>query len=281
MSDAPTPGPGVPPGPAIGDRVDDDTDIDEVLAEPVVAVADPAEDAVGALSTAEAPPTPGVTIGPEVPPDAGVSGPRGLAAFDFDGTLARQDTFVPFLRHACGNRRVALAAAAAARATRDRDVLKLAVLASLLRGWPEDRLAEAGRAYARRLPALLRPEMVARLRWHQEEGHRVVLVSASLGAYLRPLATALGLDAALAVEMEVGPSGLLTGNVEGGFNTRGPAKVKRLRDWLDQSDGSGAEPEVWAYGDSAGDEELLAYADHPTWVGRRAERPGRRARFAR
>jgi phosphatidylglycerophosphatase C len=109
----------------------------------------------------------------------------------------------------------------------------------------------------------------------------VVLVSASLGAYLRPLASALGLDAALAVEMAVGPSGLLTGNVEGGFNTRGPAKVKRLRDWLDTSHGPGAEPEVWAYGDSAGDEELLAYADHPTWVGKRAERPARRSRLAR
>jgi len=30
--------------------------------------------------------------------------------------------------------------------------------------------------------------------------------------------------------------------------------------------------ELWAYGDSAGDEELLALADHPTWVGRRAGR---------
>ena len=271
----------VPPGPAIGERVDDAADIDEVLAEPVVAAADPGEDAVGALSTAEAPPTPGVAIGPELPPDAGVTGPRGIAAFDFDGTLARQDTFVPFLRHACGNRRVALAAATAARTTRDRDVLKLAVLASLLRGWPEDRLAEVGAAYARRLPALLRPEMVTRLRWHQDEGHRVVLVSASLGTYLRPLANALGLDAALAVEMEVGPSGLLTGAVQGGFNTRGPAKVARLREWLDGSVGPDAALEVWAYGDSAGDEELLAYADHPTWVGRRAERADRRPRFTR
>jgi phosphoserine phosphatase len=32
--------------------------------------------------------------------------------------------------------------------------------------------------------------------------------------------------------------------------------------------------ELWAYGDSAGDEELLALADHPTWVGRRAGRLG-------
>jgi phosphoserine phosphatase len=42
----------------------------------------------------------------------------GVAAFDFDKTLARCDTFLPFLRQACGNRRVALAAAAAARTSR-------------------------------------------------------------------------------------------------------------------------------------------------------------------
>jgi phosphoserine phosphatase len=32
----------------------------------------------------------------------------------------------------------------------------------------------------------------------------------------------------------------------------------------------GAATELWAYGDSAGDRELLAMADHPTRVGRRA-----------
>ena len=36
----------------------------------------------------------------------------GVAAFDFDGTLARKDTFVPFLMTACGRSRVALNAAA-------------------------------------------------------------------------------------------------------------------------------------------------------------------------
>jgi phosphatidylglycerophosphatase C len=55
-----------------------------------------------------------------------------------------------------------------------------------------------------------------------------------------------------------------TGVLEGG-NVRGPEKVRRLRDWL------GTEPaEVWAYGDSSGDRELLAFADHARRVGRRA-----------
>jgi phosphatidylglycerophosphatase C len=194
----------------------------------------------------------------------------GVAAFDFDGTLARRDTLVPFLRQACGNRRVALATARAARRSRSRDDLKLALLASLFRGWPEARLHDLGRTYSATLPALFRPEIAERVRWHQAEGHAVVIVSASLDAYLRPLGDALGVDGVLAVELMANTDGVLTGAVVGGTNTRGPGKVERLRTWLDGRFGSGTEVELWAYGDSAGDEELLALADHPTWVRKRA-----------
>jgi phosphatidylglycerophosphatase C len=193
-----------------------------------------------------------------------------VAAFDFDGTLARRDTLVPFLRQACGSHRVALATALAAPRARNRDDLKLALLARLFRGWPEARIHDHGRIYAAALPALFRPEMAERLTWHQAEGHAVVIVSASLEAYLRPLAAELGLDGVLAVELAAA-DGTLTGAVVGGSNCRGPGKVERLRTWLDARFGPGAEVELWAYGDSAGDEELLALADHPTWVGKRAQ----------
>lgn len=243
---------------------DDGPGIEE---EPVVA------GALDALSTPEAPPEPDVAADESATPAEAATARPGVAAFDFDGTLARADTFVPFLRHACGNRRTALAAAAAARTTRDRDALKLAVLTTLFRGWSEARFDELGASYARHLPALLRPAMFDRLRWHRAEGHAVVIVSASLGTYLRPLAATLGIDGALAVELVVS-GGALTGEVMGGANCRGPGKVARLREWVDAAYGPGTEVELWAYGDSAGDEDLLAASDHPTWVGRRAARNG-------
>jgi len=205
----------------------------------------------------------------------------GVAAFDFDGTLAHTDTLVPFLRLACGDGRVAMAAARAAPTARNRDQLKLALLARLFRGRGDADLQALGRRYAAGLPALLRPELVERLRWHQDRSHAVVIVSASLGAYLRPLADELGIDAALAVEMVAGDDGALTGEVVGGANTRGTGKVARLRLWLDDRFGPGTDVELWAYGDSSGDEELLALADHPTWVGRRATRPAAGSRVAR
>ena len=199
------------------------------------------------------------------------SGRHGVAAFDFDGTLTHRDTLLPFLRRACGERRVARAAALAAWRTRarGRDAFKVAILGELFRGWPAGRLEALGRAYVPGLLDGLRPQLVERLRWHQREGHAVVLVSASLGAYLRPLADRLGLDGALAVELAADADGVLTGEVRGGLNTRGPEKVARLRAWVDAHLGTAAKVELWAYGDSSGDEALLAAADHPTRVGRR------------
>jgi phosphatidylglycerophosphatase C len=39
--------------------------------------------------------------------------------------------------------------------------------------------------------------------------------------------------------------------------------VRRLESWL-----AGESVELWAYGDSSGDDELLAFADHPTRITR-------------
>lgn len=195
----------------------------------------------------------------------------GVAAFDFDGTLSRRDTMVPFLVAAAGWRRLCLAGLASSGRgiSGGRDGMKLATVARLFRGWSEDRFADEGRTYAATLAELLRPEMLERLRWHQDEGHPVVLVSASLATYLRPLAADLKIDDVLAVELEA-TGGRLTGAVIGGANTRGAHKVARLRTWLAERYGTDGKVELWAYGDSSGDELLLAFSDHPTWVGRRA-----------
>jgi phosphatidylglycerophosphatase C len=196
----------------------------------------------------------------------------GVAAFDFDGTLARRDTMVPFLVTASGWPRLTAAGLVSIHhgVRGGRDGMKLATVARLFRGWQEDRFHDRGRSYAATLVELLRPEMLERLRWHQAEGHPVVLVSASLATYLRPLAQELGIDDVLAVELACDGSGRLTGAVVGGANCRGAQKVVRLRAWLDARYGPDAKVELWAYGDSTGDEELLAFADHPTWVGKRA-----------
>lgn len=205
---------------------------------------------------------------------------RKIAAFDFDGTLTRRDTVFPFLVRVCGRRRVSRALArvapSAGRARLDkgrpgaehhRDQTKALLLRELFTGADPSRLAEQGEAYARTLRSQLRAQVADQLRWHRDAGHELVIVSASLAAYLVPFGADQGFDHVIAVELVTGPAGVLTGAMSGP-NVRGAEKATRLRRWL-----GGTEPDVlWAYGNSSGDTELLAMATHPVWVDRRPRR---------
>ena len=67
------------------------------------------------------------------------------------------------------------------------------------------------------------------------------------------------------VELELDPDGRATGSLARP-NVRGEEKANRLHEWLDGR----AIEEMWAYGNSSGDEALLAMSHHPTWIGKRA-----------
>lgn len=205
---------------------------------------------------------------------------RRIAAFDFDGTLTRRDTLLPFLARACGathfGRTVGRIAPVAVRARtgrleaeiHHRDATKAALLRELMRGRSDVWLEARGQEYATTLAAKLRPEMVEQVRWHRDAGHELVIVSASLATYLRPFAATHGFDHVIAVEMQQGSDGLLTGEMAGP-NVRGEEKAVRLRRWL-----GGDVPEMmWAYGNSSGDNELLEMADVPVWITGRHKAP--------
>lgn len=192
-----------------------------------------------------------------------------VALFDVDGTLTTGDCVVPFLRLAAGRRFVTTLArrpVALARGLlrRDRDALK-ALGCSTLAGVDAAWLDDLGERFSdEMLRTRLRPDVAARLRRHRELGHRIVLASASLEPYLRPFGKALGVDAVLCTRLEVDGSGRLTGRLAGA-NCRAAEKARRVSEWLSGAGLDGAE--LWAYGDSAGDAEMLALADHPVRIG--------------
>ena len=90
-------------------------------------------------------------------------------------------------------------------------------------------------------------------------------MSASYAVYVRPLVARLGVAEAIGSELAVDEAGRCTGALDGG-NCRGAAKVVRLHRMLGQRFGGRANVTLWAYGDSRGDEAMLADADHPIWV---------------
>ena len=182
-----------------------------------------------------------------------------LAAFDVDGTLTRRDCVVPFFHAVAGG--VALARAGAlhfsgvakvAARRGNRDELKVAFAKALFGGRDGQQIAAIGRRFAAEtIPG-----------WLQRQGHQVVLVSASFGEYLHPLGESLGVDDVLCTEFERGSDGRLTGNLVGA-NCRGREKVRRLEMlYADKP------AEIWAYGDSSGDDAMLAWATNPIRVGK-------------
>jgi phosphatidylglycerophosphatase C len=191
-----------------------------------------------------------------------------VAAFDVDGTLTTTDCVVPFLRRAAGGklvlavlRRPIMLVRALVR--RDRDRLK-ELACSALSGRDAAELDRLGEEFASEFVApRLRPDTTARLRRHQELGHTVILASASLEQYLRPLAGQLDVDAVVCTRLEVDGGGLVTGRLDGA-NCRAAEKARRVHEWL--ASAGLADAELWAYGDSSGDDELLATADHPARV---------------
>lgn len=210
---------------------------------------------------------PGEPAGP-IPPglarrsSAGAE-PARVAAFDVDGTLTWTDSFVLFLRFVTSPAGYALRMASVtpqlvAYGVRlaDRDSAKTAILTAFLRGMPEAAYRANCAAFAQRAyPHIARSDGLARLANHEGVGQTPVFVSASLEDYLAPWAASLGVASVVATRMEVA-GGVLTGRMTGA-NCRGPEKVARLRAAL-----PGARI-VAAYGDSAGDRELLAAADEP------------------
>lgn len=208
-----------------------------------------------------------MTIGAGAPPAV-----RTVAAFDFDGTLSNRDTLVPFLMRVRGRRPVLGALAARgprlARGAFDdhaRRQAKESLLIATVGGLRVEELEPFARQYAEHLLATqLRPDRVARLRWHQEQGHDTVIVSASPELYLEPLGALLGCTAVIATKLEVDREGQLTGRIFQS-NVRGPVKVELLSAWLAATAGDPAETQrIYAYGDSDGDAEMLAMSDVPT-----------------
>jgi phosphatidylglycerophosphatase C len=201
--------------------------------------------------------------------------PPIVAAFDVDGTVTTRDCVVPFLRRIAGTGQLSVGMIARthrlvpAAFGRDRDVVKAIAAEAGFAGRSVATVTSEGQDFARHVHAhWLRAEIVDQLQAHVADGNVVLLVSASFEVYLRPLAELLGVCGALGTRLEA-DGDRYTGRLDGA-NCRGGEKVRRLNEWLECHRGGRDGHRIVAYGDSAGDRELLASADEAHWVGRSA-----------
>ncbi|MBS0272732.1 MAG: HAD family hydrolase [Proteobacteria bacterium] len=190
-----------------------------------------------------------------------------IAVFDFDNTLTNRDSLVPFLFHIHGFWKtiyhfIALIPAFTGyfAGALSRQQIKERILTRFIGSRLFGDVQALGKIYAdQQLDRYLKPEALKRLTWHQAQGHRCLLVSASLEFYLKPWAKRHGFEKVIASRLELTPTEHITGRLIG-LNCWGPEKKRRLLAYLDSTT---TQAQFYVYGDSRGDHEILALADYP------------------
>jgi HAD superfamily hydrolase (TIGR01490 family) len=196
---------------------------------------------------------------------------RIAAIFDVDGTLIADTSleriFIRFLLRrgelgwrelinwiAASLKAVARWKSAAGRCAR------LKAIKTYLRGKDPIHLRRLAReCFESEIEPRLSPEAVDRLRWHQNAGHFVILLSGALDLLLEPLAERLGVYARIGSELEVEEK-RFTGRLAGA-HPFGEKKAECLAT-INRAAGFDLKSS-FAYADSFADRHLLTMVGHP------------------
>lgn len=193
---------------------------------------------------------------------------RTLALFDFDGTITTRETLPDFVRYAISRRRrwcgivlFALPALAYRMGLMPVSVLRSGLIRYAFTGMSRSAVEHAGRRFARDvLPALVRPDMQARIDAHRADGDRVVVVSGGFDVYLRPWCEAQGIELVCSALDARGDR--LNGRYAGP-QCVAEEKARQVRARYDLAEFA----EIHAHGDTHEDHALLALAHRATYRG--------------
>lgn len=205
---------------------------------------------------------------------------RRLAVFDLDGTITRQDTFLPYLRgwlkrHPERRRRLRALAAVGRYAFggSDRGRLKQ----DLMRAWMAGATRAEVDAWTDRFvagleDAALCPGALAAIAHHRAEGDRLVLLSASVDLYVPRIARRFHFDEAVCTGVA-----WLGERLDGALTTPN-RRADEKRRCIETLRAAFPGAEIAAYGNSASDLAHLQAVDRPLLVNGsgRARREARR-----
>jgi phosphatidylglycerophosphatase C len=193
--------------------------------------------------------------------------------FDLDGTLIHKDSYLPFLvgwKLRNPHRILPLFALPAKwlhylTKNRDRTFLKEAFLTAFMKGakWSDVNLFVKN-FWNRFLVKHGNEAVIARLKWHFNNGHRVYIVSGSFDFYTIYLQEIWPLHGIISTRAEW-EGDILTGKIMG-KNCKGEEKIYRIEKELSIHL---QEVEYYAYTDSYSDFPLLRYAAFPMVVNSR------------
>lgn len=188
--------------------------------------------------------------------------PNVVAIFDFDGTITKKPTTLSFLRFVFPWQFIllmpflfpALILFSCRLITIDN--LNIFICWLFFKNKSRNAIVSQGDLFAHtQIPPLLKDEAIHKLKKHQEEGHYCILATSAYDVYIKSWAEFHGFDAVVCTVFEVGNNNQFTGYLSGA-SCYGLEKAKRVQPWINKNS------EIYAYGDSRGDKEILALADH-------------------
>ncbi|OIN06601.1 HAD family hydrolase [Oceanisphaera psychrotolerans] len=139
----------------------------------------------------------------------------------------------------------------------DMDAYMALTLAPLRHWQPADLAPLVHEFVEQEILPVVYPKARERLAWHRSQGHEVVIVSATGEHLVLPIARALGVEAAIGIQLECHESGF-SGRTRGVYSFR-EGKLTRLRHWLTERQ---LTPTLsYGYSDSMNDLPLLEYVD--------------------
>jgi len=182
-----------------------------------------------------------------------------LALFDFDGTITTKDSFLEFIKFACGKPKFwfgmwlmsPILILHLLKIIRN-DKAKTIVFEYFFGNYTYHHFKILGEDFCKtKIPSLIRPKALEKIKWHQQQGHKLIVVTASIKEWVEPWCKSMNIEI-LATEAEVIHE-KITGKLASA-NCYGQEKVNRLNTHLILSNYT----EIYAYGDSSGDKQLLA-----------------------
>lgn len=186
---------------------------------------------------------------------------RGIAFFDFDGTITTKDTLLEFIKFSKGKTAFYtgfLFHLPWLIAMKLKLVLNQAVKEKILKHFfrgmsAENFTKQCQQFYREALPSLIRPGAVEEIQKLKDAGAVIVVVSASPELWILPWTRAMGVEL-IGSRLEV-VNGSITGKIVG-KNCYGAEKVDRIKAQYHLSDYT----TVYAYGDTDGDLPMLDLA---------------------
>lgn len=187
---------------------------------------------------------------------------KKIVFFDFDGTITTDDSLLKFIRFVVGDRRFLLGLVVLSPML----VLyklklipnykaKQYMLSWFFKGMSKDAFLKVANEYSLvHIDKILRPKAIEKINWHKNQGHKVVVVSASIECWLRPWCEKNGLEL-IATKLEI-KDDIVTGKLLS-KNCYGVEKVNRIKEIYNLKDFE----YIYSYGDSSGDKEMLSIAN--------------------